>query len=274
MWLLGCGIGCAVLILLVVGVGALGFFQVRNLVQEFEESETTLDTLREQYGEIEDFTPDPEGSIPAQRLQAFLETRRALEPARKTMEESLGLLGDAETGQLTWTPGTLFRAIGAGMGLLPGMAEYHSQRSRELLEAGMGMGEYVYLYAVIYYSWLGNSPADGPPFVLVSDDHQEDPDDLTEAEVRERRDRLYRRRLHRNLLPMLQRQLAALDDGRSDWRQALEAEIAAMEEDRYRVPWEKGLPEVVRSSLEPLRVELEASYSPLCNPFEVGMLRE
>jgi hypothetical protein len=274
-WLLGCGLGCGVLILLVIGVGALGFFQVRSLVRGFEESQQDLEALQERHGRMEDFTPEPDGGIPARRLEVFLEARRALGPARRTMEESLALLGDAETGKLEWTPGTVFRAIGAGMGLLPGMAEYHSRRSRALLEAGMGMGEYVYLYTVLYYSWLGHAPADGPPFLLVSDDHHEDPDDLTEAEIRERRDRLYRRRLNHNLLPMLRRQLAAPgSEQMPDWRQALEAEIAAMEDDGQRLPWEDGLPEAVRSSLEPLRAELEATYSPLCNPLEVGLLRE
>ena len=39
-----------------------------------------------------------------------------------------------------------------------------------LLEVGMGPGEYMYVYSVAYYSWLGKSPADGPSFTLVGDD--------------------------------------------------------------------------------------------------------
>ena len=75
---------------------------------------------------------------------------------------------------------------------------------------------------------------------------------------------------------MLRRQQAALEpleaspDGEA-WRRALAAEISALEADRFRIPWQDGLPEVLRQSLEPFRARLEASYSSMCNPLEIGM---
>jgi hypothetical protein len=95
-----------------------------------------------------------------------------------------------------------------------------------------------------------------------------------EFDVRESRRELVLVTLNERLLPMLRRQLAALDEsGRlreSDpWRQQLVAEIAAMESDHFRIPWRDGLPPVIEASLEPYRTRLEASYSPLCNPLEV-----
>ena len=57
------------------------------------------------------------------------------------------------------------------------------------------------------------------------------------------------------------------------WREALEAEIEAMELNRYRLVWQDGLPEVTRRSLEPFRGRLEASYSPLTNGVEMALER-
>jgi hypothetical protein len=138
----------------------------------------------------------------------------------------------------------------------------------------MGPGEYVYIYVVSYYAWLGKSPADGPPFQLTGDD--QDTDTWDEFEVRDERAERIRRTLNRQVLPMLRRQLngvapdAAENATMGRWRQTLAAEVAALESDSYRLPWEDGVPDVVRVSLEPYRERLEASYSSLCNALEIG----
>lgn len=43
-----------------------------------------------------------------------------------------------------------------------------------------------------------------------------------------------------------------------------------MEADRYRLPWQDGLPEVLEISLSPFRERLEASYSKMTNALEVA----
>jgi hypothetical protein len=141
----------------------------------------------------------------------------------------------------------------------------------------MGPGEYLYIYSIAYFSGLGKSPADGPAFRLLGDDEdgvQGRPAGEDEFDVREGRREDVLARLNEQLLPMLQRQLAALDETgdaveTDPWRQQLAAEIAAMETDRFRVPWRDGLPPAIKASLEPYRTRLEASYSPMCNPLEV-----
>ncbi len=45
---------------------------------------------------------------------------------------------------------------------------------------------------------------------------------------------------------------------------------SAMEADRYRLPWQDGLPEVLEISLSPFRERLEASYSKMTNALEVA----
>jgi hypothetical protein len=159
--------------------------------------------------------------------------------------------------------------------LIPQAIGFVAARGEALLEAGMGSGEYLYIYSVAYYSWLRKSPADGPAFPLVGDDgdggqgHRGGRD---EFDVREGRREVVLRRLNERLLPMLRRQLAAVDAGppaREGWREALAAEVSALESDPFRIPWRDGVPEPLATSLEPFRRRLESSYSALCNPLEV-----
>ena len=91
--------------------------------------------------------------------------------------------------------------------------------------------------------------------------------------LEERRDSMLRR-LHRTLLPMLQNQMeelmaSGLSETMPEWKNILEAEIQAMEEDRFRLPWEDGLPDGIESSLTPFRDRLERSYNAMTNPFEL-----
>jgi hypothetical protein len=54
-----------------------------------------------------------------------------------------------------------------------------------------------------------------------------------------------------------------------EWRESLKAEIKAMEGDRFRLPWQDGLPSVIESSLKPFRYQLEQSYNKMTNPLEL-----
>ena len=71
---------------------------------------------------------------------------------------------------------------------------------------------------------------------------------------------------------MMECQLEDLKDRgvHNSWRRALEAELDALEADRDRLPWQRGLPRVMDRSLRPFRERLEASYSDLMNPLEIG----
>ena len=78
------------------------------------------------------------------------------------------------------------------------------------------------------------------------------------------------------ILPMLHNQYDKLmGSSRTDipdtWREALKAEIDALESNRYRLVWEDGIPEVITSSLMSYRQRLESSYSPILNTLEVSL---
>lgn len=276
-WLVGCGIGCAVIILILIILGVGGYMFFKNLVGSFEEQEELMIMLTERYGEIRDFCPEPDGAIGSSQIEAFLSVRDAFAPFREKLEISMqGLQDRAGKSEVeVKKPKNIFEMVKLGFGLVPQIAEFLKFRNESLLDAEMGMGEYYYIYTIAYFSWLGKLPEDGPDFeVTGEEDRGVRLGEMDIEEIREERRDSMLRRLHRTLLPMLQNQNKKLmargsSDTQSEWRELLKAEIQAMEEDRFRLPWEDGLPDVIRASLDPYRDRFEQSYNVMTNPFEL-----
>lgn len=241
-----------------------------------------MDTLTERHGRIQDFCPDPYGAIRPERIEAFLAVGNSMTPVKEELEKSIDILSDEKReDQAKEEPSPhVLAKIKTGFGIIPLTAEFVKTRNQALLDAGMGMGEYYFIYVVVYYSWLGKSPVDGPPFQLVGEDDEERGVfwRRSRRDTMDLEDRLdyTLKRLHRQLLPMLHNQyekLTELDVSPiiDPWREALVAEIEAMDSDRFRLPWQDGLPEVLEASFEPFRERLEASYSALLNPLEAAL---
>jgi hypothetical protein len=297
-WVIGCSIAAGVVILIVAVIVGGGYFFVREIVDEVSEMEASSKKLTEVYGRMEDFRPPPDGHLPAERIETFLDVRRACAPAR----EELGSAFKSVSRQIKRTKedkeeGSFFdvlKIIGDGAGILPGILKYFKVRNQALLDYGMGRGEYAYLYIVVFYSWLGYSPADGPPFKIQGDqsryrgikwqmeeeEKEEDSSSSRSPEEIERHRRLEVIRMARDIaLPILRNQLAALaempdDESLSQWRRQLEAEVRFLEEERSRLPWAEGVPAVMRESLEPFRDELEHSYDAQINALELAPFQE
>jgi len=277
-WLLGCGIGCGVVIIIAILIGVGGYFFIKNIISGFEETEAIMDTLTERYGKIGDFCPDPDGAFRRERPEVFLAVRDSTIQVRERLERAMSILSDTgrrdQSGEEP-SPHALTK-IKTGIELVPLIAEFIKTRTQALLDEEMGMGEYYYLYVIAYYSWLGKSPADGPPFELMGENDEED-SIVWRGRRRERLEErldLALRRLNRQILPMLHNQYEKLTEGgivgvKEEWRRRLAAEIEAMESDSLRLPWQDGLPEVIEASLKPYRVRLEESYSELVNPIEI-----
>ncbi len=277
-WLIGCGIGCGVIIILAIAVGIGGFFFIKGIVNEFEEMEQVADVLEERYGKMKEYCPAPDGAILPDRMEAFLEVRKAYEIERNEIADTFFKLSSQKDKPEIEVkrPGNVLYMIRTGIGLVPKIADFFKTRNQALLDAEMGLGEYYYMYVVAFYSWLGKLPEDGPPFRLSGDDERDDFWEEDEEDVREMRKERIRRRINRLTLTMLHNQLDKLIEGEyrevpERWREALEVEIGAMESDRYRLPWQEGLPEILESSLRPFRDRLEESYSPMANALEVAM---
>ena len=275
-WLMGCGIGCAVIILILIVLGVGGYMFFKDLIGEFQEQEELMEILTERYGQINDFCPEPDGSIGPSRIEAFLSVRDAFAPFRDKLEISMQEL-QARTGKSeveVKKPKNIFEMVKLGFGLVPQIAEFMKFRNQALLDAEMGMGEYTYIYAIAYFSWLEKPPEDGPDFEVMEEGEGSRLGEMDLEEIREERRDSMLRRLHRALLPMLQNQLEKLgtagsSESISEWKDQLQAEIQALEDDRFRLSWEDGLPDVIKTSLEPYRDRLDRSYNAMTNPFEL-----
>jgi len=268
-WRKGCGCGCGVLVLVLGLLSWGGFLVIRQIVRGVGKADAVTKQLHEKHGEISDFVPEPDGALRPERVEAFLRARELMAQARTETDGSLALLSSSESGAAR-VPGMLGRLLGwgtaamkveAGTTLVPQAIAFISARGEALLEAGMGTGEYLYVYSLVYFSWLGKSPADGPSFPLVGDDEdggQQRQGGQDEFDIREERREMILTRLNEQLLPVLRRQLAALDES---------GDLA--EADPFRIPWRDGLPPVLEESLAPYRGRLGGSYSSMCNPLEV-----
>ena len=273
---MGCGIGCAVIILILIVLGVGGYMFFKDLIGEFQEQEELMEILTERYGQINDFCPEPDGSIGPSRIEAFLSVRDAFAPFRDKLEISMQEL-QARAGKSeveVKKPKNIFEMVKLGFGLVPQIAEFMKFRNQALLDAEMGMGEYTYIYAIAYFSWLEKPPEDGPDFEVMEEGEGSRLGEMDLEEIREERRDSMLRRLHRALLPMLQNQLEKLgtagsSESISEWKDQLQAEIQALEDDRFRLPWEDGLPDVIKTSLEPYRDRLDRSYNAMTNPFEL-----
>jgi hypothetical protein len=276
-WLVGCGIGCGAILLIAIVLGITGFMFFKNIANEFKDTEEMMKVLTERYGKISDYCPNPDGSISADRIEAFLTVREAFSESREELEASMQALQDRTTGTAVEVrkPRNIFQMVKLGFGLVPQIAEFMKGRNRALLDAEMGMGEYYYIYVIAYFSWLGKQPEDGPDFQInESGDNDIRLGELDREQVRQERRDILLGRLHRLLLSMLHNQLAKLassevSEAEREWKTALEEEIQALEEDRFRLPWEDGLPPQTQASLEPFRSRLEQSYNAMINPMEL-----
>ena len=275
-WLIGCGIGCGVVILGLIILGTAGYYFVKDIVKDFQASETLMNTLIDRYGTSREYIPDPDGAIRPARIETFLTVRSSMAPAMEEMERAINILSEMEqTDRDKEEPSpNVFTKIKTGLGFAGQIAEFYRSRNQALLDNDMGMGEYYYIYVMSYYSLLDKSPTDGPPFrvdddssrgrIMFSERHRETQEDRMDSMLR---------RVHRQIFPILQNQYKRLIEGdvsraQEKWRMALAAEIEAMESDRYRLPWGDGLPDILKTSLEPYRSRLESSYNAMLNIFE------
>lgn len=278
--LIGCGIGCGVIVVLFLLLCGTGAFLVKDTIQSFRATEVSNENLVAVYGQIEDYCPPADGRISAERIETFLAVRSGMDSIYLDMEKGIDdftqdIRDVQDSDKSFWK---IVGIIRKGFSALPGLANFYTVRNEALLEAGMGDGEYLYLYITIYYAYLGKSITDGPEFKIFGRDENgnrdwSDDESETVEEVQAQREDAIITKSRRLFLIWLDCQLESLeasgDSGRA-WKRALVKEIDALETDRHRLVWEDGLPSVIRESLEPYHDRLMNSYIPLLNPFEVN----
>lgn len=263
-WLLGCGLGCGVVIFLIVMVIGGGVWFVRGLKGRFDTAASKGTELTTRFGEPEDWTPPADGAEPAARVEAFLAVRDSLRETHARFAETFDAFRRVSDKQQPRRFGDVLRAARGGMSIAPLLGEFYSRRNSALNSVGMGMGEYTYIYALGYYGFLGKSPDAGPKNLHVDGDAGD-----------HGRGRDIRPRLHRQLLAQLRNQLdaVAVATAVAAWRDTLTAEVARLERDDRCLPWEEGLPPAIEAAFAPYRERLEATWSEASNVFELAGAR-
>lgn len=258
-WLVGCGSGCAAVVLLgiVVTVGG-GFLMMRP----FNRAAESQRELAGAHGMREDFRPGPEAFRP-ERIQAFLAVRRELMPlcenfARLTAR--FEAVEQLDQGQQDVSAGeavrTVLPVIGSVFGIAGDIGRHVEARNRALLAQDMGLGEYVWYYVLAYNSWLGHEP-----------NQEFDDGDADGA---------YATGERRAIAALLTNHAAALRAaGRAAEAEVWATEAEAVMDAQAGVPFGLGgLPAEAAAALEPWRDQLEAQYCAATSSFELGAVRK
>jgi len=263
--LAGCAVGCLLVVLALGGLAWMGYRWAQTAAEVIEAAERAEDQLEAEYGLVRDFTP-PAGRVAGDRIEAFLAVRELMAPQRAALTESVEALAPA-AGKSGAIGG--LRAARAGIGMAPRILEFARARNEALLEVGMGPGEYTWLYWLTYIAWLGH-PVDES---LLNDimEARSESDGSIQMHIDgmdfEHVEQLLRRDLEA-MLRNLEVELAAHPE-QAELKELVTSELAAIDADSSRVPWEEGLPEAFVVGLDPYRVRIEENYSPATNLFEL-----
>jgi hypothetical protein len=262
--LAGCAVGCLLVLLAVGGVGWMGYRYARRAVEVVDAAERAEDRLVAEYGPAEAFTPPVQ--LTGDRVEVFLGVRELTQLQRSALADSVEGFAPV-SGDSGVVSG--LRAARAGVGMAPRMLEFARARNEALLEVGMGIGEYTWIYWLLYHAWLGH-PADDSLLTDIMEARSE-----TDTSMHMEIDGMDRDELKRHVRRQIEAMFAnlegslAADPENSELSGLVSAELAAMEADSDRRPWQDGLPNAFAAGLEPYRDRLEASYSRATNPFEL-----
>lgn len=259
-----------VTILVFIAIGSVTYF-VRQMSAEYKAVGRSETELIETFGEVVAYVPDNSGLPRPERVQVFIEVRRAQEEWRQNVslafEEFLVNKQDQESSGVSH----FWKLLRATTDMAPSLAGLWSSRNQALLDHGMGAGEYSYLYCLAYYSYLGYDPGDGAQDSELDFGHSggtglnvSTEGELTEAE---RRDAAWSR-VHDLMLPFLE---AANQAGSSDaqWLDDLGEELELLQASPLRYPWREGAPRSLADVFRPFRRDLELQYNLAVNPVEL-----
>lgn len=252
-WIRGVGWGCGGLVLCAVLAVVWMTVSVRGV---FEDAHGRRDILDAQFADAGVYTPAVNGAVPSDRVEVFLTVRDSLAPARRPFEsldgEAAAFEALAENGEapMRQTLPSVFRLTGAMIRMPWLLAELELSRNQALIDGGMGLAEYTYIYSIAYQH---DRLSIGPESTLFDAD-------ASNARIR--------RELRGMLARQLERARSAVpaDD---PWLTRLEEEVERLEADAGRVPWQDGLPEAIAESLAPFRSRLDATYSGAAAEFEL-----
>jgi hypothetical protein len=245
-------VGCGVLMVIAI---ALPFVLGVMMMGPFKRAVDARHAIEEQFGPQEAYVPPASGAPSADRIEVFLGIRHAfaepcadLTQAEKQMQK-METFDDQDEVDRMEVMKEAFSLTKSMMGVGPVLGHFYEIRNQSLLDAGMGLGEFTYIFAVAYNDRLLDEPQGEQLFGPT----------VTNLRVR------------KALLSMLENQLTVLqtEGGEETEIEALETEIAAMEDDDRRVPWQDGILPAITEALAPYRAELDDLYCPAMAALEL-----
>jgi len=275
--LMGCGIGCGAIILILIGLGVSGYLFVKDKFKDFEAVETLSKQLDAEYGPASQFTPS-EDTISDAKIAVFLKIRQSVADAAANLSDKSSSIKDKidemEHNDDSSVSDVLF-LIKQGMGSFPKIAEYLKARNQTMLENNMGLGEYYFIYITSYFSYLKNSPEDGPPFPVMENKgsssgiHVEVKTSSGRKNSIKYRGMIITGYIQDMVVPMLKR-LLKKGVNNQELADAIKQELVLIDKDSSRLPWQDGLPAKWLKVLEKHKIALENSYYKVTNPIELG----
>lgn len=255
-WLIGCGAGCGLAIILsilfTVGAGVIFMRPMNHAV----DSQTALE---EETGPMEAFRPGVD-SLRPERLEAFLRVRaEVVEHCGKIEEVAAGFAAmDEVDGKEDPGVGEVLSGLGKVMGSVKGMVTelgaVLETRNDALIAEDMGLGEYTWIYVLSYYSYLGRIPETG-----VED----------EGGAMDTRDRRLMRRF-------MERHAVALEEaGRAEEAVVWKEGADNLDREESGVPFAGSeLPASVRAALDPYYELLELTFCPPLAEMDLGEIEK
>ena len=273
----GCGIGCAVIFGLIILILAIGYFKVKDKLNEFKEFEELGTIIETKFGILEDFTPSANSAEFNERIKRFVLIRNELFPLGKNLEEEI-LTFESSIKNQDESFWDAFDIMSSGLGLIPELLKYYKSRNDILIKYEMGLGEYYYNYIIVYYCLLNKSPGDGPAFNIsnhISVELKEEQNESGWRSIEEERDEEIRKQANRyfiffysNLINNPEHKLA------DDFLGVLQNELDKLKENKLRLPWSEGLPPFYTDVLEKQQTTLDSLYIKMLNPVEMNEMPE
>ena len=226
---------------------AAGIYFVIIPVQESKRHEQTL---IERFGWANRYTPSIDGSIPPQRVEAFIRVREAVQTNcagyQGILDDIVGLEAletdqDMSAGEKTSKGLDSFKSM---FSAAPKMLEFMDARNTTLLTEEMGLGEYIYIYLAAYGEQLAREP---------------------DSRYSDMEDAYISPRTREEFVHMLGNQLGELESAGPETSQPgllteLRSEIGALEDKSHPSPWPNGPGSKVRESLALYQQRLAELY--------------
>ena len=150
-------IGCGVVLVVLLGLGALGVYQFKNWMQskmpDMERFGERRTELVERYGDVRDFVPPVDGRYDPARVATFVEVREVLTERGEPLVADVDALIEESlrggAGGLRGFVGGVSRAVN----MLGDVLRYGAYADSVLMAQEMGRGEFTHYHLVLLFGW-------------------------------------------------------------------------------------------------------------------------